>query len=67
MNPVSIRIIDANTSKVVTNHFYNMCLTEEEHGATAENIFAAIENNFDLHNIPFQNCLSLSVDNASTR
>ena len=44
MNPVSIRINDANTSKVVTNHFYNMCLTEGEHGATAENIFAAIEN-----------------------
>ena len=30
MNPASIRIYDANTSKVVTNHFYNMCMTEAE-------------------------------------
>ena len=66
MNPVSIRIYDANTSKVVINHFYNMCLTEGEHGATAESIFAAMANNFDLDNIPFQNCVSLSANNAST-
>ena len=63
MNPVSIHINDANTSKVAANHFYNMCLTEGEHGATAESIFVAIENNFDY--IPFQNCVSLNVDNAS--
>ena len=42
MNPFSIRIYDANTSKVVSNHFYNMCLTEGEHRATAESIFATI-------------------------
>ena len=63
MNPVSIHINDANTSKVAANHFYNMCLTEGEHGATAESIFVAVENNFDY--IPFQNCVSLNVDNAS--
>ena len=27
LNPASIRIYDFNTSKVVTNHFYNICLT----------------------------------------
>ena len=41
-------------------------LDRREHRAAAENIFAAIENSFDLGNIPFQNCVSLSVDNAST-
>ena len=60
MNPVSIGIYYANTSKVVTNHFYNMFLTEGEHDATVESMFAAIENNFDLDNIPFQNCASAS-------
>ena len=64
MNQVSIRICDFNTSKVVTKHFYNMCLTGGEHGTTARSIFAAIENNFD--NISFQNCVSLNIDNAST-
>ena len=44
MNSVSIRIYDAKTSKVITNHFYKMCMAEGEHGATAESIFAAIEN-----------------------
>ena len=61
MNPVSIRINDANTSKVVTNHFYNMCLTQGEHVAIAESIFAANENNFDLDNIAFQNRVSLHL------
>ena len=42
MNPFSIRIYDANASKVVSNHFYNMCLTEGGHRATAESIFATI-------------------------
>ena len=43
-----------------------MCLIEGEHSATAESIFAAVKNNFDLDNIPFQNCVSLTVDNGST-
>ena len=51
---------------VVTNHFYNICLIEGEHSTTAESIFAATENNFDLDNILLQNCVSLSVYNAST-
>ena len=40
MNSVNIRIYDAKTS----NHFYKMRMAEGEHGATAESIFAAIEN-----------------------
>ena len=64
MNPVSVSTYDVNTSKVVTNHFYNICLTKREDGATVRSIFAAIEKNFDLNNLSFQNCVSLSVDNA---
>ena len=47
-------------------YFQNMSLVECEHGATARVISAAIENNFDLDNISFQNCVSFSVENAST-
>ena len=57
MNPVSIRTYNANTFTVVCNHFYNTCLTEGEHSATAESIFAAVKNNFDL---------CITVDNGST-
>ena len=66
MNPVSIRTYDANIFKVVCNHFYNTGLTEGEHSATAESIFAAVKNNFDLDNILFQKILSLTLDNGST-
>ena len=46
MNPVSIRILDVNRLKTVTNHFFDMCLTEEEHGAKAFKIFEAIDEKF---------------------
>ena len=42
LNPVSIRIFDIDRSKTVTNHIFDMCLTEGEHGAKAFKIFEAI-------------------------
>ena len=59
MNPVSIRLFDINTSKTVLNHFYNMCLTEGEHGAKAFRIFEAIEANFVQDKLSWMNCVSL--------
>ncbi len=66
MNPVSIRLFDINTSKTVSNHFYNMCLTEGESGAKAFKIFEAVETTFDQDKLPWMNCVSLSVDNTNT-
>ena len=67
LNPVSICLFDINTFKTVSNHFYNMWLTEREHGAIkAFKIFEAIEANFVQDKLPWMNCVSLSVDNANT-
>ena len=55
-NPVSIRTYNVNTSKLVTNHFYNMCLTERKHGATATSILQQLK--IILTWTIYQNCIS---------
>ena len=65
MNPLIIKIFDVNNSETVTNHFFSMCLTEEEDCCKAYKIFEAIENAFDENSIPWYNCVSLSVDNTN--
>ena len=66
MNPASIRIFDLSRSKTVTNHFFDMCLTEGEHGAKAFKIFEAIEEKFTKDSMLWSNCVSLSIDNTNT-
>eukprot|EP00794_Sanderia_malayensis_P010441 gene10441-11534_t len=60
-NQVSIDLSDINTSKTVSNHFYNMCLTEGEHGAKAFKIFGAVETTFDQDN----DVLGINVEDIS--
>ena len=65
LNPVSIRIFDIDRSKTVTNHIFDMCLTEGEHGAKAFKIFEAIEEKFVNDSMLWSNCVSLSTDNTN--
>ena len=53
-------------SKTISNHFLYICLTGGEDGAKAYNIFEAIENEFTINDLPWSNCISLSVNNCST-
>ena len=66
MNPVCIHIFDINTSKSISNHFLDICLTGGEDGAKAYKIFDAIENEVTKSDFPWSNCTNLSVDNCST-
>ena len=66
MNPVCIKIFDIERSKTVTDHFLDMCLTSGEGGGTAAVIFEKIEEVFEQHKLPWENCTSLSVDNTNT-
>ena len=66
MNPVSIRIFDINRSKVVTDHFCNMYITEGEDCCKAFKIFESIEKCFEEDKMPWSNCVSLSVDNTNS-
>ena len=43
-----------------------MCLTSGADGSTAESIFTAIDEVFTKNQIPWENCVSLSVDNTNT-
>eukprot|EP00795_Rhopilema_esculentum_P011061 gene11061-19920_t len=66
MNPICVKIFDVNRSRTVTTHFLDMCVTSGVGSATAEGIFTAIEEVFENNRIPWENCVSLSVDNTNT-
>ena len=65
MNPVAVRIFDIKKSKTVSEHFFSMCLTEGEDAGKASKLFEAIEESFEAHEIPWNNCASLSIDNTN--
>ena len=65
MNPVAVRIFDIKSSKMVSEHFFSMPLTEGEDAGKAFKIFEAIEESFKTDQILWNNCASLSVDNTN--
>ena len=65
MNPVTIKLFDTKRSKTITNHFFDMCLTSGEDGAKAFAIFDAIDKCFTKDEMPWSNCVCLSVDNTN--
>ena len=64
MNPVTVRVFDPNTGHVGTR-LLDMCLTAGTGSATAASIFTAMDNALESREIPWTNCISLSVDNTS--
>ena len=66
MNPICVKIFDVKRSKTVTTHFLDMSLTSGANSSTAEGIFTAIDDVFSKNEIPWENCVSLSVDNTNT-
>jgi hypothetical protein len=59
--PMTIRIWDT-ASGLVKTRFLEMCLVKD---GTAEGIFGELDKEFVKMNIPYANCVGLSVDNAS--
>ena len=64
MNPLTVRIYDVNTSKVVTQ-FIDMCCTTRPSG-TAESIFNKIDKVLQKFEIPWCNCVGFSLVNTRT-
>lgn len=62
MNPITIKIFDKDG---VVHRFLDMGVTEGEHCGTATTIFAKINSVLKKHSIPWTNCISLPVHNAS--
>lgn len=60
MNPLTIRIFDSDRG-VVTTQFLDMCMSS----STAEGIFSKMQEALSKHEIPWDNCVRIGLDNTS--
>ena len=65
INPVCVNIFDADNSSEVQTKFYNMCVTTEVDCSKSETLFNAITDKFVKDEIPWQNVISVGLDNTS--
>ena len=64
MNPLTVRVFYLEQGLVCTR-FLDMCLTRGTDAGTAVKIFKSMEDALISRNIPWENCIGLSVDNTS--
>ena len=62
MNPLTVKLFDVN---MIKHKFLDMCFTSGKEAGTAEEIFSKMDLVLMRHEIPWKNCVSLSVDNTS--
>ena len=61
MNPLTARIFDSDHG-VVTTQFLDMCMSSS---STAEGIFSKMQEALSKHEIPWDNCVGIGLDNTS--
>ena len=66
MNPLTVKVFgESKVEPRVEHRFLDMCVTSGTDAATAEAIFNAINSTLEQNHIPWENCVGLSMDNAS--
>ena len=60
------KIFDVNSSKTVTTHFYDMCVTSGRDVSKAAELFEVVHSMFEQDNIPWSHAVGLSVDNTNS-
>ena len=65
INPVCVNIFDADNSSEVQTKFYDMCVTTGVDCSKSETLFNAIIDKFVKDEIPWQNVISVGLDNRS--
>ena len=65
MNPVCLQIFHVNRSKKVISHFLNMRFTSGKNASAAACIFDKINEKYTECGLPWENCVSLSIDNTN--
>ena len=65
MNSVCSQIFDVNRTKKVLSHFLNKCFMYGKNASAAACIFDKINEKFTEYGLPWEKCVSLSVDNAN--
>ncbi|XP_058941996.1 uncharacterized protein [Pocillopora verrucosa] len=66
MNPATVRIFDVERAKTVTSHFYHMCVTSGRDASKAETLFGVVQEKLETDEIPWNQVVSLSVDNTNS-
>ena len=64
MNPISVRLYDVNSAKIV-HRFLDMGCTTGVHAATAATLFDKLDTVLSENKISWQNCVGFGVDNTS--
>ena len=62
MNPLTVRFFHGHK---VAHRFLDMCTTSGPQCGTAEVIFSKMSATLQEKDIPWQNCVALSIDNAA--
>ena len=62
MNPITVRICDPDNGHVCTTNYLDICLTSGTGLAKVAMIFKALDDALQARDIPWTDCIGLSVD-----
>ena len=62
--PITVRVFDVNFNRVMTK-FFDMNLIDGTDASTAETMFQSVDNQLNNHDISWDYCLAIGLDNTN--